>query len=358
MTKRLFALLVLLFVLVLTACGGKSDDSSTSDHKEATDNNEASSEEQIVLKVADAFPTTHPVSEHGATYFMERVEELTNNKVTFEYFPAEQLGDAQSLLDIVQTKTADIAYVGAGYVTDKMPLLGVSQLPGLYQTSVEGSRAYWKLVNDEIMADELEENNVKVVFVNASPPYQIATTNKKVETFEDFKGLRVRTTGGIQDLTASSLGLVPVQMSGGDLYTALERKTIDGSLLAYSSWPAYQFDEILNYASTNVPLGSAAVTYMINLEVFNELPEDVQEAILQAGEETTENLAALGDQGEETLSQQYKEAGIDIYEMDESELAKVTEALGSVWEEWYTPLNDKGLPAKDVLDRFLEFVEE
>lgn len=44
--------------------------------------------------------------------------------------------------------------------------------------------------------------------------------------------------------------------------------------------------------------------------------------------------------------------------MDESELAKVTEALGSVWEEWYTPLNDKGLPAKDVLDRFLEFVEE
>ncbi len=357
MFKKAAYLFLFLSLIFLFACNNEGAD-NTEEQNKSEDSSSTKQDEQIVLKVADAFPNTHPVSEHGATFFMDRVEELSDNRVSFEYYPAEQLGDANSLLDLVQTKTTDIAYVGAGYVTDKMPLLGVSQLPGLYQTSMEGSTAYWELVNDEVMESEFKENKVKPVFVNASPPYQITTTSKKIETIEDFKGLRVRTTGGIQDITASALGLVPVQMAGGEIYTALERNTIEGALLAFSSWPAYQFNEVLNYATTNVPLGSAAVTYLINQEVFDNLPTDIQEIIIQVGEETVRNLADVGDEGEKTLSNGFSEDGVDIYEMDESELSEINAELSNVWEEWYAPLNEKGVPAKDVLDKYLELLDK
>src|SRR5690625_2960380 len=95
--KKISSFLLSIAILVLiSACSDSSSSSNSTSEETSTQNND----EKILLKVADSFPTTNDLSSEGIVYFMDRVEELTNGQVEFEYYPAEQLGKADSFLDL------------------------------------------------------------------------------------------------------------------------------------------------------------------------------------------------------------------------------------------------------------------
>lgn len=100
------------------------------------------------LKLADSFPVGHPISEAGAKYFMERATELTGARLEFDYFPAEQMGTAEGLIDLVQSGVVEIGMVSPAYIPAKLPLSGVGELPGLIETSREGSLAVHRLMQE------------------------------------------------------------------------------------------------------------------------------------------------------------------------------------------------------------------
>ena len=72
--------------------------------------------------------------------------------------------------------------------------------------------------------------------------------------------MKIRTLGGAQDSVIKALGGVPVQIPAPDLYTALQRGTVDGTIMAYTSAQSYKMDEICQVrhvwrASRRVSLG-------------------------------------------------------------------------------------------------------
>ena len=93
----------------------------------------------ISLRVADSFPAGHFIPATATIPWMDEVTKKTNGRVKFEYFPAQQLGKAPDLLNLTQTGVADIGYVGMSYVSDKMPLSSVAQLPGAFTTACQGT---------------------------------------------------------------------------------------------------------------------------------------------------------------------------------------------------------------------------
>src|SRR5436190_22020196 len=100
---------------------------------------------QTKLRVADSFPAGHYIPETSAKPFMAEVTKATTGAVTFEYFPAEQLGKAKDLLSLTISGVADIGYIAPSYISDKLPLSAVAELPGQFPTSCAGTEAYWKL---------------------------------------------------------------------------------------------------------------------------------------------------------------------------------------------------------------------
>src|SRR5690606_339447 len=84
----------------------------------------------VQLRVADSFPTTHWVSEKVTKYMMARMEELfPGGEVKFQYYPSEQLGKSKDMLALASAGVTDIAYVAPAFVSDKMPLSVVGELP-------------------------------------------------------------------------------------------------------------------------------------------------------------------------------------------------------------------------------------
>ena len=57
--------------------------------------------QDITLRVGDNLPTTHFLSEHGIQYFMDEVKTRSDGRVAFQYFPAQQVGKASDMLQLV-----------------------------------------------------------------------------------------------------------------------------------------------------------------------------------------------------------------------------------------------------------------
>ncbi len=101
---------------------------------------------QITLRVADHYPAGSPAAAMTAKFFMDEVTKQTNGRVKFEYFPAEQLGKAKHMLALTLSGVTDIGFAAPAYVSDKLPLGAVAELPGTFAEPCEGTMAPYQIL--------------------------------------------------------------------------------------------------------------------------------------------------------------------------------------------------------------------
>ena len=87
----------------------------------------AAAAEPLKLRVADSFPASHWISVHVTRHMMQRVTELTNKQVAFEYYPAE-LGKAKDLLSLATVRRLSQRERGWSHGRERHPHL--SAAPG------------------------------------------------------------------------------------------------------------------------------------------------------------------------------------------------------------------------------------
>lgn len=357
--KRLSWMLVIGFILmVLAACGAADTGGAPTEEnvEGAAENGDMDS--VTVIKVADSFPTTNPISKFGTQVWIQRIEELGDGQIQVEYYPAEQLGKAASLLDVVKSKVADVAYLGSLYFTDQLPLSSIVGNPGMVKDASSGTKAYHRLVTEDLYEIEYKPHGIKPLWAVALNPYQMVTSARPVRTMEDFKGLKIRTGGGMQDQVIKALGGTPVSVPAPEIYSSWERGTIDGSLLSLFSWPGYQVDKLAKYASVNTTLTSFGVIYAVNEQVWESWPEAVWQVVLQASQEVAASFPESVTKHEEELMRQYQAQGIEFYEVESEELARWNARLEQLHEEWIQSMEDKGLPAREMVNRYLQYRQE
>ncbi|HEX6959936.1 MAG TPA: TRAP transporter substrate-binding protein DctP [Ferrovibrio sp.] len=312
------------------------------------------------LRVADSLPVGHFFAEHGTKFWMAEVERLTKGKVKFEYYPAEQLGKAKDMLTLTQTGVADVGYVVPSYVSEKMPLSAVAELPGSFATGCAGTLAYYKLATgDGVLAKkEFAPNHVRMIFTLVLPPYQLFTNKAKLDSYKDIQGLKLRTAGGAMDATARAFGGVPVRMAAPEIYESLSRGTIDGMLLPYASVISYDLASLSKSATTGENFGSAVLTYVISEAKWKKLSPDIQAAIARAGEAATKNACETTDRDVKTDIAKIREKGAHMASFPDSEREAVKTISAGIAQEWAQGLDKRGKPGSEVLAAYRKALAE
>lgn len=308
----------------------------------------------IELSLGDFQSTQHVLSREGAVYWMRLVEEKTGGAVKFTHYPSEQAAPARSLLDAVKTGILDLAFMGPPYNTDVLPLNSVVGLPGFYTSSVQGSEAMHALVRNGDLYEEFLGEGVVPIFSVVLPPYQVLLKDRQVGMPADWTGLNIRTGGTTQALTARALGAVGVSLPGPEVYMAVERGRVDGILFPLASVPGYNLQEVVKHISTNGALGGYSMVLIVNGDLFDGLPAEVQTAMLEAGNQTSVHLAKAQDDSIGDLVEQWRNLGINVFEFSEAELDATAAATNEVAEEWVTRVGGQNPKAADVLQAYRE----
>jgi TRAP-type C4-dicarboxylate transport system substrate-binding protein len=311
--------------------------------------------EPLTLRLADGLPSGHVFDRMVIEPFIEGVAEASHGEIVLRHFPAEQLGKSRDMLILTQKGIADIGYVVPSYMSDKMPLTAVTELPGIFQGTCQGNAALRALTREGGILErrEFTPNGMRPLIIFLMPAYQlILSTAKPLHGIGDVEGLKIRTPGGAMDLTVRGIKAVPIRMQPADLYQSMSRGTVEGALLAYQSAVSYSLSGMLKSGTIGQDFGTVAVTFSISLEKWNALPETARTVLDEVGRKIAEEACGKLDKAEQAAIDKVRAQGATLAALDPSDHAALEADFARVRATWAEELDRRGRPGSEVLAAF------
>ncbi len=327
--KVIALILVIVSGLLLTACSGNSDDKT------------------IELSLAHFFSSTHPVETELVKGWTAAVSEATNGKVNITSYPGGTLLTANNCYGGVVNGIADIGLSCFSYTRDVFPVLEGFELPGVdYKSSAAASEVAWEGIKQ---LNPKEIQNTKLMMVIATGSGDLFTKDP-VQSLEDLKGMTIRGTG-LSATTIELLGGTPIAMPQSDVFEALQKGIVKGNLGPIEVLKGWNHAEVTNYITKTPFLYNTLFFMTMNLETWNSLPEDIQNAILTVNEEIHDSIGrGLWDkQNEAALDYAVNENDMQVLTLSEQETARWKEKVQGMQVGYSEKLRQKGLTDIDAM---------
>ncbi len=330
--------LILMFSLLITGCG---------DGQQVEEDN---SSEPVNWVANSVWPPNNHQSV-GLQEFAVKVTEVTDGKVELAVQTGGALGyKGPELLKVVRDGLVPVSDMLTSGVAGDEPIFGVVTLPFLIQSFEEG-----KILNDIARPyfDEVAEGkwNQKILYISPWPAAGFWTKNE-VTSLADMEGLKMRTYDKNGALVVEAAGGTPYPLPFSEVYSSLATGAIDSVLTSTPTAVDAKFWEVLDYyVPANVTMATDLVT--VNLDEFNKLDAETQEALINAGKEMEEKMwedVAKLDQDKESIS---NENGIETLEPSKEFLNELSAVTEDIRQEW---LSDAPAEAQEIVDKFKEEV--
>ncbi len=296
-----------------------------------------------------------PLMEIGAKAFAENVKRMSNGRIQIEVFPSGTLGPGLKVSETVKNGVADMGHTWIGYDwgKDKTAVL----FGGYAGSSDTEKMLHWLY---RAGGAELQREFRDQKFGLISMPLFVRTSEvflhsrKPVKTLKDLQGLKLRTAGAWLEIS-KGMGASPVTMPGGEVYTALERGTIDatewGTLYENKSPGFHKVTKYVIIPGVHQP--TAPFELLINKKAWGKLSSEDKKLVEDAAFMTTMNSwLTIGDEDAKAL-EFFKSKGNEIIELA-AEVQYEGREAGVKWAEGVAKENAY---FKKILDHQLAYFE-
>lgn len=294
-------------------------------------------------------------------YVSKAVKEATCGNFTYKLYYGEQLSKSKENLDAIKIGAIDGAMVCSSYHPAKVPALSVLDLPFLPVESLDALRqVHEKLHATEAFKKDLGRWGAVYYMSNMLPQYEYMGKGNPPQNLEDFKGMRLRALGGMGD-AARAIGAIPTTMPAPETYTALSRGTVDAIGFPFTyTFAAYKLDEISDWYTTNLDLGSPNCFTAYGKETLEELPEQYRRILMEVKDGAYEKLKETYAAKDEVNLKKWEEnPDLKAITFSEEEVDKFRAKGGKpVWQDWVKEYKDKLPEAQKLLDLTLQTARE
>ncbi len=300
----------------------------------------------ITLRYAFASPaSTFPAKQ--MEYWASEVEKRTNGKVEVQTYPGGTLLGEREMWDGVPMGIADVGLASPSYDPGRFPLTSGMSLPYGLPDSTTASRILWE-VTQEFDPKEFEKYQLVAMFTT-EPGHLM--TRRPIRNSADLDGMRVRATGsGVPVIDA--LGGEAVGMAMPEVPQAVQTGVIDGVMTSREILQDFKLAENLKFV-TEYPTVVTAFAAFMDKNRFAQLPDDVQQVILELADEIPGWTGNYHDNEnvQKALDWSMAEEDLDIIELSPEVKADWDSRLQPLVGNWVESTAAKGLPAQAYVDR-------
>ncbi|MBW1785793.1 MAG: TRAP transporter substrate-binding protein [Deltaproteobacteria bacterium] len=318
----------------------------------------ASAGDKIVrLKMPSAIPTKLPLMEN-LHWFAKQVELITNGSVLIKIYEPGALVPPFEIQEAVSAAQVEAGWSGTIYMSGKMPAASLFTSMPFGPNVTEFFGWYYFGNGTKLMQEMYDTNgfNVKVWPMLFIPTESGGWFNKKVESVEDFKGMRLRWPG-LGGKVLSKLGASVSTIPGGEIFPALEKGALDGSEFsnpildnALGFWKVAKYNYFPGWHQT-----CTAMEFMINKKVWAAMSPTQQAAIETAIMASNLRGVALVEAGVgKILKANKEERGVQNMLYSKATLL----ALRATWEEVAKEESAKDAFFKKVYDDLTAFMND
>ena len=281
--------------------------------------------------------------------WIDAIDEATGGHVKITLFDNATLSAATDIGDNVKAGAVDIGWLYTSYYAGQFPLSDVINLPMQgFGDPVISTNVLWDLMDKyEEVANEW--GDFKLLMLYGNPGMIFASADKPITCKADLAGLSIRCpSGGITDVL-TAWGASPISMPPPDLYEAIEKKNIDGYIFEPAGICNFSLQEITKYY-TDYPMYDGPFALIMNLEQWNNLPEEYQEIIEGlSGKEASLGAAQAFADDVVAKREVITEAGGEFIEMTDEAIAELQVDADAYAETWIEKMSADGFDAAAYL---------
>ena len=286
-------------------------------------------------KIVTTWPPNFPIFQEGVQRFADDVKILSNGRLKIKVFAGGELVPALQVFDAVSQGTVEMGH-GAGYYwAGKLPAAQFfTAVP--FGMNAQGMNAWLSAGDGLTLWRELYQPHNLVPFPMGNTGVQMGGWfNKKIDSVADLRGLKMRIPG-LGGKVFAKAGGSPILMAGGEIYTALDRGTIDAT-----EWVGPFHDERLGlyraakyyyYPGWHEP--GPVLELTVNAQAYASLPADLQKVIEVAASDTNQwmlnQFEARNMQALHRLKDEHK---VQVLPFPDDVLAELHRLTGEVLDE-------------------------
>jgi TRAP-type C4-dicarboxylate transport system substrate-binding protein len=313
--------------------------------------------ETIELKFAQPFSPKHTMQTKVFEPWAEKINKMTNGKVSVRFFPGGALGKTPDHYDLAEKGIADIIYVLQDYTPGRFPMTSVFELPFMIPSAEKTSRAMWKTY-EKFPAFQKEYGKVKTLALFCHDGGHFNSVKKPIRSLDDLKGMKFRTASPHVTEALKSFGAVPVNMPITETYTALERGVVEGTVLPWEGNFIFKLAELLKYG-TEADFYTMTMMVVMNKKKWESLPDDVKKVIDETtGAVMSEEAGRVFDNVRPVMKDLCLKKGMEAIQLPESEKEKLKALTMPLRQEWIKEMAAKELPGEEVLKAAIQFLNE
>jgi TRAP-type C4-dicarboxylate transport system substrate-binding protein len=328
----------------------------------------AAAQETINLTVASSHPLVIPWVGMIKSHFMARTDEILAEGGNYEIAWNEAFGGtlykANATLTSVEEGITDVGWVFSFLEPAKLPLSQASSYaPFATANPPVQLEVMWDLLEtNEDFLNEWEQYNLKVLGLTGTDSYDVYT-KEPLSGFGDMDGMKLSAPGVLGNWLRGT-GANAVDGALTTFYTDIQTGVSDGVLsLALGVLPAkiYEVAPYINRFDIGVAFSGAVA---INRDTWDSLPEEVQNAMIEAGEYYTEAHGEDLLERHEAAIDAMVEAGaeqdppVTIVEMSEEDRAAWVNNLPDLAGEWAASVEEQGVDGAAFMKAYMEGLRE
>ena len=268
--------------LTISACHRPKDESNKSVS--------IGKKKKVTLKLATSWPAHFPIMGTGVDNFAKRCHELSGGSLEIKVYPKNILVPALQVFDSTSASQIDAFHSGVYYWKGKNSAFSIFGGMPLGLTSEE--MITWMKFGGgyELWRELYGKFNLYPLIGGTTGPQMGGWFKKEIRSLEDLNGLKMRIPG-LGGEVMKKLGVNPVLLPAGEIFTSLERGTIDAT-----EWvgPALDnsmgFAKAANYYYTGWHEPGSILEITFNKTRWEKLSSEHQAIIEAASEEMTSNM--------------------------------------------------------------------
>lgn len=385
MKKRIICIvLALALALCLCACGGGSttNDTPAATPTPAEDTNKGNTPDAITPAETDSteeYPETHLiVSDYNvatsgpgqATQMAcDYITEASGGKITFDVYLGGTLCEASDAFAGTADGLADITYYMCG-LTSGVQTVGemFTQVFHRQMPQMDGITEIIRETYNQVPAfqEELEKQGLHALTEFASPHSYVAFASDKansINTPDDMKGLIIQASSAYLIASYQDFGITGLAMGPADWYSNFERGVCDALVL---NLPCYNDFGMLELIKSYLWFGddeevggysSGAATYLINLDKWNSLPDNVK-ALVQEGFEKAADWCVARDIETERAVAETEFAEKEVHHITGDNLEAFHAIAFNTIEKWKAAVDKTGYDGAAIFDQYNAIIDD
>lgn len=315
----LFITGLLVLTLCLSACSTTPSTGGTTTTGAKPAATSANSKATITLKFGNVQAADHPNTVAMQKKFQPIIAEKTGGKVSVELFPSSQLGNERDLAEGLQIGSIDFANIGIGGMMAISDKLAVFNIPYLITNRQKIYSILDGKVGDELFKTYMEPKGIIGLgwFENGFRN----VTNSKIEITkpEDLAGIKLRVPEvPLLIQLFKTLGANPTPMAYGEVFTALQQKTIDGQENPLVTIYTSRLYEVQKYLSLTHHVWDPFALMVSNI-TWQKMSSEQQTAMREAAKATVNYQRELCIKADEEMVAKLEEKGMIISKVNDAD---------------------------------------